>query len=224
MTTNAAKIIKSHCNACLADTNHDVIAEHEREETTEFRGETHFVESDFYQLVTCRGCDNVTLRVTSRVAGGEPEVSYFPPAISRKQPKWLSFPRWPLLGSPHRELRELFREVYSTLHCGNNRLALMGTRAIVDLALTDKLGDIGGFDRKLLVARGKGWIGDVQHKTLAAAVEAGNAASHRAYKPESEQLNLVLDIVEHLIELLYVLERSAGKLAQETPARHKVKP
>lgn len=95
----------------------------------------------------------------------------------------------------------------------------MGTRAIVDVVLTDKLGDAGGFGQKLKKAKDEGWITESHFKVLDAAIEAGNAAAHRAYKPDIKQLNLVLDIVEHLIQSLHVLEASAQRISAKTPPR-----
>lgn len=214
--------IKSHCNRCLAETNHDVLHRCKRESHEEDdEGNLVFRETFTYELVSCRGCENVSLRRTySSSAQPDVDVDYFPPAVSRKQPQWLSGLCF-FWDHPQSDIEALFREVYSALYAGSNRLALMGSRAIVDLALTDKLGDIGGFEQKLAKAKELGWITPAHCKFLKVAVDAGNAASHRAYRPETQQLALVLDIVEHLIQLLYVLEQNADEIAKKTPARPK---
>lgn len=214
---------RSHCNVCLGQKHHEVLYRCHEDETDEHDGHVYLIARELYELVQCCGCGNVSLRVTYSYSGDPNEhVRYFPPAVSRRLPRWFSDIKW-VWTSPYSDVHELFKEIYSALYSGNNRLAMMGTRAVVDLALTHRLGDIGSFERKLDEAKRIGWITEVEHSTLKAAIEAGNAASHRAYCPTEQQLGRVLDIVEHFIERCYVLEESAGEIAKETPARTKKK-
>lgn len=212
---------KSYCNDCLRETHHHLIDSRRRVwQDTDSEGRPHAEEVMLYEFLQCRGCENVSLRRTySASFMEEAEVDYFPPAVSRRMPSWLSGVKLFALGGAKMEIRWLLKEVYSALFSGNNRLALMGARAVVDVALTDKLGDIGGFAQKLDEARDKQWITPAHHKVLAAAIDAGNAASHRAYNPDKKQLELVLDVVEHLVQLLYVLEGDADQIAKKTPPR-----
>jgi Domain of unknown function (DUF4145) len=212
--------IKAHCNDCLSETNHDVIARRKREWIDrDDQGNPVFGETMIYELVQCRGCENISLKRTYWRSDEEGrKVDYFPPAVSRRKPKWGEGFGW-IFGRAQTEISTLFDEVYSAMFSGNNRLALMGVRAIIDVALTDKLGDIGGFAQKLGEAKAKGWITESHFKVLNIVVDAGNAASHRAYNPKIEQLNLILDVVENLIQYLYVIEEHAEEIAKETPAR-----
>lgn len=228
MMKPTSETIKSYCNDCLQITNHDLIANRHRTwDITATDGIPVDVESMDYDFLQCCGCENVSLRRTYRCPPGydEERIDYFPPAVSRRKPKWLS----ELLSfvdykEPKMQIRELMSEVYSALFSGNNRLVMMGARTIVDIALTDKLGDIGGFANKLDEAERKGWITPSHRKVLATAIDAGSAAAHRGYRPEKKHLDLVLDIVEHVIQLLYVLEANAETLAKQTPKRGTKKP
>jgi hypothetical protein len=160
------------------------------------------------------------MRQTYMCSGMEdPSISYFPPAVSRKMPEWLRGLVF-FWDESKRTIRDLFAEVYSAMFSGNLRLALMGTRAIVDVALSDKLGgDDGPFKDKLKAAKDKGWLTQNDLNILNAAIDAGHAASHRAYKPDEKRLNYVLDIVEHFIQSLYILEESAQEVTAKTPQR-----
>lgn len=220
------KTTKSYCNECLQETNHDLIAtRHRRWVETDSDGTPVGDETTDYDFVQCRGCENVSLR-RRHIGLGEREesVDYFPPAVSRRLPAWLSGVSFFDWDGPKMRIRELLREVYSALYSGSNRLAMMGARAVVDIALTDKLGDIGGFGQKLDGAEKKGWVTPAHRKVLATAIDAGNAVAHRGYRPEKKHLDLVLDIVEHLVQLLYILETNAQNLAKQTPQRGVVKP
>lgn len=217
----ARENIKSHCNVCLRATTHKVLHRDVRDETDEHDGHVYLVERITFELVECCGCESVSLRHTSEHSGSpDPEVTIYPPAVVRKRPGWMG--SWGFIvpqKGPKFEIRNLFREVYSAIFTGCNRLALMGMRAIVDVALTDKVTDIGGFSQKLDRAIKDGWIAKKSADVLLAAINAGNAAAHRGYNPEQSELNDVLDIVEHLVQALYVLEGTAAKLAKKTPPR-----
>lgn len=216
-------VVQSHCNGCLRLTRHDVLYRCHDDETEEHDGQAYLISKETYELVRCRGCENVSFRLASEFSGDPNEhVMYFPPAISRRLPEYFRELKW-FWTPPYSDIYALFGEIYSSLHSGNRRLALMGTRAVLDLAITHKLNDIGSFERKLDEAKRIGWITDIEYKTLEVAIDAGNAASHRAYCPTTEQLGRVLDIVEHFIERCYVLEESAGEIVKETPVRAKKK-
>jgi hypothetical protein len=177
-----------------------------------------------YELLQCRGCENVSLRRTYTHSGiGDSDVDHFPPSVSRRRPTWFQSLGFLAFGGPKYEIRSLLHEVYSATFSGNRRLALMGARAILDVELTDKLGDVGGFEQKLTTAVEKAWITPKHLAVLTATVDAGNAAAHRSYNPEKEQLDLVLDVVEHVIQLLYILEQHGEQIAKQTPKRGTVK-
>lgn len=127
MSETKAIFIKSHCNDCLQSTNHDLIAQRIRELAEEDDdGNLVYGEKMVYDFVQCRGCENVSLRRTYTWSGG-PDVTtdYFPPAVSRKQPKWLSKLGF-YYGAVQVQIRELLHEVYSAIFSGNNRFSVDG--------------------------------------------------------------------------------------------------
>lgn len=131
-----------HCNQCLGRTRHEVVATRSSTniEDIENIGQVDWVTS--YTMLECRGCGSVTLRVRSVCDDlGVDQISFYPPSISRRWPKWCN----DLPG----DFFLLLVEVYKALHANSRRLALMGTRALVDLFINETIGDIGGFDKKL---------------------------------------------------------------------------
>lgn len=208
-----------HCNACLRRTRHESIA-------TRVVNETEYVEfgssedketypADWettYTMLECRGCGSVTLRrraVTDDL-GGHDTTEHYPPPISRQAPAWR-------FGLP-KELWPLMREVYAALHAGSKCLALMGARALVDLFMNAKTGDIGGFQKKLDKLVEDGYLSKRNEKILDAALDAGHAAAHRAHTPSTDDVNVVFDIVENLLQSL-VLEKRVEALRKHTPKR-----
>jgi hypothetical protein len=116
-------------------------------------------------------------------------------------------------------MKELLNEIYAALHSGSMRLALMGTRTVVDMLLLQEVGDVGSFNSKLNALRDKGVISERNREVLAAALDAGSAAAHRGYKPGQEEIEAVLDIVENVLQATHHLSRLAEKLRKKTPLR-----
>jgi hypothetical protein len=205
--------IKAPCRACHRVTNHEILHKHRDEgaEYVENIGEVSWVNA--YEMLGCRGCGTVTLRVTHWFSEdpGE-EVRYYPPFISRTMPPWRNkLKSWPL--------RELMDEIYSALAADSRRLATMGARTIVDMVLVDKVGDVGTFGKKLEELEKAGFIARQGREYLEAALDAGNAAVHRGHNPTEEQLNHVMDIVENVLESVYVLGEAAAELRKTTPPK-----
>lgn len=208
------KGIKCFCNACNHDTNHSLL----HKELVEyppviFEEGDQMEESTEYSLLQCRGCDAITLRVVhwNSFIDISDEMEHYPPRISRRTPTWIGL----LPGT----WRGVLREIYSALHADAKSLALMGTRALVDMYMNSTVGDKGGFAYKLDALVKGGFLAKQDEDTLMAALEAGNAAAHRGFVPDDKLLNHTMDIVENLLQR-HALKHSAKTLKAATPARH----
>jgi hypothetical protein len=164
-------------------------------------------------MLECCGCETVTLRHTNVFSEDpEPNVKYYPPSVSRRMPLWRK-------KLDDYKLRAVVGEVYSALGTDCRRLAMMGARTVVDMVLTDKVGDVGSFTKKLEKLEQVGFVSRQSREFLAAALDAGNAAAHRGFQPSKEQLNHVMDIVENVLQAVYVLQGAAAELRKTTPRR-----
>ena len=211
-------VTKAYCNACGQHTRHWLVATREWQEI-EIEGDEnhqpiylHFT----YDFLQCCGCDCVTMRRTSECPElwrDNTETEYFPPAASRRRPNWET-------KLPPSAFR-LLREVYLALHSDSRRLAMMGARTLVDMAILDKVGDAGNFQQKLQALEEKGFIGQRNREVLEAALDAGNASAHRGHEFKADEVNQVMDIVENLLQAIYVLEPAARKIKTATPPRKK---
>lgn len=165
-----------------------------------------------YELLECRGCHHHRLRTKFEPNGSDDTTTlYYPPALARRPPPWR-------VDLPARML-ELLEEIYIAMHNDARRLVLMGTRTLVDMLILDQVGDVGSFKQKLVALKDKGVITQQSSEVLEAALDAGSAAAHRGHRPTSEQMNTVIDIVEHLLEATYHLGRVAARLRLVTPPR-----
>ncbi len=117
------------------------------------------------------------------------------------------------------EIDAVLHEVYEALNAGHFRLAVMGARAVLDIMIVDKVTDVGRFDQKLDALVKNDFITKKQREFLDAALDAGNAASHRGHCPKLGDLKRVLDIVESLLNQIYVLPDFGQEVRKNTPQR-----
>jgi len=172
-------------------------------------------------VLQCRGCEEVILRRTFHYleASGYPpggwDVRYFPPATFRKSPEW------------HEKLPEEFRsllyELYRSLDDESLRLPLMGARTLVDMLMLEKVGDIGGFKAKLKKLEEDGYVSSHGREVLEAALEIGSAATHRGHAASISEVQAVMDIVENMLQAVFIFPEVAEKLKSATPPRVKAK-
>ena len=200
-----------HCNRCLRSTRHEVVARRDLTEIEYDEGVPQFEFLTTYTMLECRGCGAVTLRERFNPIGHDyEEISFYPPPISRRLPRWgQELPD---------DFQSLLKETYNALYANSKRLALMGARTLVDLFMNKTIGDIGGFQAKLKRLEEGGYLSSKNRAILEPALDAGHAATHRGHEPNSEDVNLVFDIVENLIQTL-VLENKVEQLKKNTPKR-----
>ena len=111
--------------------------------------------------------------------------------------------------------------VYRALNTDGRRLAAMGARSLVEMTMVEKVGDQGSFARNLTAMETEGYLSRREKSILEAALEAGHAATHRGHNPTSEELEQVMDIVEHLLRMVYALEESSAMLRRRIPPRRR---
>jgi hypothetical protein len=76
---------------------------------------------------------------------------------------------------------------------------------------------VGTFAEKLKQFEHNGFIGSKDRDVLEAALDAGSATAHLGCEPERETLNQAMDMVEHVLEAVYVLGQAANDIRMWTP-------
>lgn len=208
-----AAITKAHCNSCGHATKHHILFAHlTKDEHDEFG----VLATAAYELLECCGCELVCLRETSWWAPeDETRITIYPPRLARRTPDWQF--RLPM------SIRAVLQEVYTALHANSLRLAMMGARAILDLTALDRVGDQGHFKAALQALNAAGVISAKAVDVLYAAFDAGSAAAHRGHEPSLREVTSVIDIIENLLQAVYVLNRVAESLKKKTPSRETTK-
>ena len=213
---NQEKLLWSHCNECGHETLHKVVKLVTK--TRDYDDDRYTVSvGSNWRILQCGGCREVVMSRTdwcSEDDHQDPYVpTYFPPRVSRRKPEWLT---------KHPELNDyldLFEEIYAALHADSRRLAMMGARAVIDMAMTQKAGgDQGNFTMGLNALEEDRRLTPEERQLIEAAFNAGSAAMHRGHKPAIGDVNTVIDIVERVVHA-EVLKKKAKELAEATPKR-----
>jgi len=203
-----------YCNKCRGETSHRLIT---TVEGSHSEREDDFFWSTTFDMFQCCGCEEVVLRRTFNFSEDPgPDVSYFPPVMSRYLPEW----RYKL----PKDSRSLLEEVYKSLDSASLRLPMMGARTLVDMLILEKVGDVGSFKEKLRALDKAGLVSSQNRETLYVALDVGSAAAHRGHAPTESEVEAVMDIVENMLQAVYVFPDVARKLKESTPPRPPRKP
>jgi hypothetical protein len=209
-------IQKLHCNDCRRITLHKLLKETHDQGSEAWDEEYRTYWDIVHEMFECCGCKSVVVRRTHEFSEWEhPDVRYYPPPVSRHKPEWFD----EIPG----QLQLLLMEIYNSLGANTRALPLMGARALLDMVIVDKVGDVGSFADKLMKLESQGFINQKNREILDAALDAGSAAAHRGYAPKLADVHAVMDIVENLLQAMYVLDKVAVEIKKSTPARPALK-
>lgn len=226
------EITQAHCNGCGHSTKHDILASDKEDweywEGSDEEGDDGY---DLREMLKCRGCGSVKLRLTTQCPNdGPPTVVYYPPSIARRAPDWI-FPTDistitlaelglsddpPPIPFP---IINLMREIYVAVQNGLTRLAAMGIRAALEGVMIDKVGDKNNFKANMDAFQEADYLSVRQRGHLEVILQVGHAAMHRAWNPTSNDVKVLLDITESIIQAVYLHDQSTDALDRKTPRR-----
>ena len=171
--------------------------------------------TDGYALLQCLGCGTISMGHQRRWGVQEwVEKKYYPSPVSRKEPDWVGDGN-----KKQRELGELLKEIYQAVDGGQNRLAAMGIRALLEQVMILMVGDLPTFDEKLDEFQKQGYVSLIQRDAMRATLDVGHAAMHRAFKPTEQDLKIALDVVDGIFAPIFGHKEAAEKLADRVPPR-----
>jgi hypothetical protein len=64
-----------------------------------------------------------------------------------------------------------------------------------------------------------GWIGESEAQTLGVVAEAGNAAAHRAFSPDTDDFQHLLETLEQFLSRAILSGKRALEVAPKIPAK-----
>ncbi len=168
------------------------------------------------QVFQCLGCERLHIFYTERQLKDDKNFKdneyQLPKKVERNLPKWLV--------NINIDFFDLVSEIYSNFNNSHYISFSIASRTLLDVILTETLGDIGGFDKKLNKFLSEGHVTKNQYNVLSFLVNCGNASVHRAYKPTKEVATNILDIIEQLLKEK-VLIKQAQAQDPSIPSRNK---
>ena len=228
---------KSYCGQCHGDRNCEIKGFH-REDGSEHGGNFDWTMTLY--LLVCRGCNFAFSQSVSTDSesyndyydyNGEHCRDYdetiltWPAKSKRERPDW--FKHYHIEGHliDTIALSAALNELYRALDAELLVLSSIGIRTAFDVA-SETLGIEPSlpFAKKLdeLVTSGK--ILTSQQEKLQVLVEAGSASAHRGWKPETEQVDVQMDILEEFIYNCMVLPSREKKKDDKVAALKKSVP
>jgi hypothetical protein len=141
---------------------------------------------------------------------------YKPPS-ARERPVWID-----KLIRRDEDIHSLIESVYSALENDLSVLAAIGIRTVFDRA--SELLDVDpskSFANKLAELESLGKIGSDQRQTLEVLTDAGSAAAHRGWRPSSDELDTMMNVIEAFLYNSLVLGDDVRKLKDGVPSREK---
>ncbi|WMT71108.1 DUF4145 domain-containing protein [Bradyrhizobium sp. Ash2021] len=220
--------IQAHCPKCGPGRFADVIALHSHMESHD--DEHGMWSNTTSRILQCGGCKEVYFQQIyifsedyendygpegETVTNYNERITYYPAAAKRKRPDWLLMDIEPNLGA-------LLSETYNALDVDARVLAATGARTVFDRASELlKIDPALSFKDKLDALQEKGHIGNSEREHLDLLTDAGGAAAHRGWKPTTQQLDTIMNIVETFIYRTFVIDAEVKKLRAEIPPKQK---
>ena len=214
------EIIKSQCNRCRRETDHDVIHNEiiDDIEAGDVASHTKVL------VVSCRGCKQCAIREEEWYFDYIPDensgrklvrTTYLPPRLWHTPPEWLGN-----LQIIDVDLKNLLDEVYSVTNDQQIRLLSMGVRAVLDRVMTLILeGDIGTFEQKLQAMVAKKHLTDKQAENIGIVIDAGSASTHRGFRPAHELIAEMVVVMENMVREHYITAPMLATARERIPPR-----
>ncbi len=235
-----ANVRKANCSSCRGQRNCDILGEFDQ------RGSYDFIDwsTDWY-LLRCRGCEHIFVQTVSTNSedysgyfdeDGEmathynETIDYWPALSKRETPEWIGLIS--VQGADESVLLAALNELYTALNNDLFMLSGIGIRTAFDAA-SELLGidPEKSFNEKLKALVAAGHIGKLDSERLEALVDAGSASAHRGWKPTSEDLDTMMELLEHFLHEAFVapekkrrLDAKAAEVKGKVPKRAKRQP
>ena len=232
---------KAHCSKCGGERNCEIKGHY-----PESGGDDDYQWHTDWYILQCRGCDHVfalTVSTNSEdyynyydrdgdtVTEHIESLDYWPAKSKRERPDWLR--EIDVDGGDTTPLDQSLAELYGALDGDLYSLSGIGVRTTFDVA-SELLGVEPSlrFEEKLDALVKGGHIGMADRSHIATLIDAGSASAHRGWRPTSQELKTMMDVLEHFILGAFVEPGRRKKRAAEVerlkvppkPARPKKKP
>ena len=202
--------VKAPCEKCSCTTNHDILFEFDNSGQNE-----DIIWWEYYQVIRCRGCESIAFRKTSSStedldSHGSPikDVGIYPPRIANRR---LIKGYWYL----PEKVRTVYLEIHKALAMGAVILGGIGIRAIVEAVCKDRCPTGKNLEKKIDALAQNGYLSKDRADFLHGTRLMGNIAAHEVTPPKTEVLETALDIVDNLLQTVYILPKKRELLPEK---------
>lgn len=202
--------IKSQCRLCIRQTNHAVKAV---EITRDSNDDYGYYSTEKFAIIQCLGCETYSFRKEYQ------DSESYDYNNDGEQIHALVTDAYPLVLNEHKALRGtwflptsiglMYKESIAAYAADCKVLAGAGFRAIIEAVCLDK--EIAGKDLEAKINNllKKALITRTECDRLHSIRFIGNDSVHEMKEPKEEQLRLVLDIIEHILSNIYIIDEEA---------------
>jgi hypothetical protein len=205
------QILRSNCRRCSRQTRQEVLYAIENKADEPYYNELHT-----WQVLRCMGCESIGFRYRY---DDFDDVSELPSGRTQHATKYY---RYPNAIPGHRPLEYLhavpavIRQVYNqtiSAYAGDaSILAGMGLRATIEAVCNHLAISGSSLEKRIDQLYKTGFISSNDKRRLHAIRFLGNDAAHEIRQPKAPELRVALEIVEHLINSVFILELRAKNL------------
>ncbi len=201
---------RSNCRTCARSTRHEILF------SFDDPGNEYYQEVDRWQVLQCRGCDTLGFRHQNEDHENlqEWEGTVEPTVVIRCYPH--AIPEHKLLShinSVPALIQNVYKQSVTAYAAGSSIIAGMGLRTTIE-AVCNHL-EISGasLEKRIDALLKNGHISSSDKKRLHGIRFLGNDAAHNIRNPSLAELRVALEIIEHLINSVFILEmRAKGRL------------
>ncbi len=201
------------CSRCDTKTNHIVCSSVQLNWNFE---EDDIQGSDIYEIIRCSGCDAISFRLSSSNSEDydideEGNFSYssseeiFPNRIMGR----TALKEIYLLPD---KIRSIYKETHAALCTKLKVLAGVGIRALVEAVCSEERAVGDNLEKKIDNLVLKGTLTASNSKVLHKTRILGNRVIHEVLAASDSELDVAFDIVENLLETVYIIPKKAERL------------
>lgn len=199
------------CNHCDNTTNHLVCSSIEI-----FWGNDDIQGVDIYEMIQCSGCNSISFRISSSNSDDvDQDINgdlIHPETVEIYPNRLMGRTALEDIYSLPEKIRSIYKETHTALCTKLKILAGIGIRALIEAVCSEEKTKGGTLEKRIddlvikevLTKRNA----DILHKTRL----LGNEAAHEIKAPSDLELDVAFDIVENLLETVYIIPKKAERL------------
>ena len=200
----------ANCRTCSRQTRHTVLLKKVVEDAVPF-----YRDRDTWQIVRCDGCLSVGFRhlyEDFEIPIEDDEGETHPSTKLQQYPRsLLNHRRLPTTYLP-RLIRRIYEQTLSAYGEDAHVLTSIGLRATIEAICTEL--NVAGptLEKRIDKLFKEGHVSNADKKRLHAIRFLGNDAAHQIIEPSEQDIRVALEIVENLLNSVFILEQRAQTL------------